>query len=201
MIGVCSLLRLLLIVMLVLMVSACSSRTAPTRFYALTPVAGSKFSASSDRKLAVGLEPVVMPGYLDRPQIVTRATADRFMLGEFDQWAEPFHGLVTRTLAEDLYELTDAKEVSVLPQTREIRLDRIVDVVVLRFDAEGSAVVLNANWRVFDRNDKQLAAGRFETRSPLANIADYDGLVAAMSQSLGGLAQAIADGIAAKPGR
>jgi len=140
-----SVLRLLLSVMLVLAVSACSLRTAPTRFYALTPVAASNSSAPSDRKLAVGLEPVVIPGYLDRPQIVTRATPDRFTLGEFDQWAEPFHGLVTRILAEDLYQSTDAKEVSVLPQTRDTRLDRVVDVVILRFDAEGSAVVLNAN--------------------------------------------------------
>jgi hypothetical protein len=54
---------------------------------------------------------------------------------------------------------------------------------------------------VFDRNDKQLAGGRFETQSPVANIADYDGLVAAMSQSLGQLAQAIAEGIGVKPTR
>jgi uncharacterized lipoprotein YmbA len=196
-----SVLGLLLSVALVLTISSCSTRTAPTRFYALTPIAASNSSTSSERKLAVGLEPVAIPGYLDRPQIVTRATPDRFMLGEFDQWAEPFHGLVTRILAEDLYRLSDAKEVSVLPQTRETRLDRVVDVVLLRFDAEGSTVVLNANWRVFDRNDKQLAGGRFETQSPVANITEYDGLVAAMSQSLGQLAQAIADGIAVKPTR
>jgi hypothetical protein len=72
------------------------------------------------------------------------------------------------------------------------------DFVLLRFDAEDSAVVLNANWKVFDRNDKQLAGGRF---SPLVNIADYDGLVAARSQSRGGLAQAIGDGIAVKRAR
>jgi len=54
---------------------------------------------------------------------------------------------------------------------------------------------------VFDRNDKQLAGGRFETQSPVANITEYDALVAAMSQSLSRLAQAIAEGIGVKPPR
>jgi uncharacterized lipoprotein YmbA len=183
---------------LLLVAPACSSVSAPTRFYALTPIAVSK-PASADRKLAIGLDPVVIPGYLDRPQIVTRATPDRFMLAEFDQWGEPFLGLVTRILAEDLYQLTDAKEVTVLPQSQETRLDRLVHVVMLRFDAEASAVILKADWKIFDRNEKELAGGRFETQSPVSSVGNYDGLVAAMSQSLGRLAQTIADAIAGRP--
>jgi uncharacterized lipoprotein YmbA len=188
-------LRLMAFVALVLVIPACSSVTAPTRFYTLTPVGGSNPESTTDRKLAIGLDPVVIPGYLDRPQIMTRAAPARFTLGEFDQWAEPFHGMVTRILAEDLYRLTNSNEVTVLPQTHETRLDRLVDVVLLRFDAEAGAVILRADWKVFDRNERALAGGRFETQTPVANIADYEGLVTAMSQSLGRLAEEIAKGM------
>ena len=165
--------------LLVLTAAACSSN-APTRFYALTPVAAAKPASVLDRKLTLGLETVVIPGYLDRPQIVTRETPERFVLGEFDQWAEPFQGLVTRTLAEDLYQRTNAKEVTVLPQSRGTPLDRVVEVVVLRFDAEGGAVILKADWSIFDRNEKELASGRFETQSPISSSGDYAMIVAAM---------------------
>src|SRR5439155_26823831 len=116
-----------------LVASSCGSVTAPTRFYALTSTAGSSSIPTTDRKLVIGLDPVVIPGYLDRPQIVTRASSARFMLGEFDQWAEPFHGMVTRILAEDLYQLANAKEVTLLPHTHETRLDRFVEVSIPRF--------------------------------------------------------------------
>jgi uncharacterized protein len=184
----------------VLTAAACSSN-APTRFYALTPIAAAKPASVLDRKLTLGLETVVIPGYLDRPQIVTRETPERFVLGEFDQWAEPFQGLVTRTLAEDLYQRTNAKEVTILPQSRGTPLDRVVEVVVLRFDAEGGAVILKADWSIFDRNEKELAGGRFETQSPVSSSGDYAMIVAAMSEALGRLAQEIAQAAAAKAPR
>jgi len=123
------------------------------------------------------------------------------VLGEFDQWAEPFQGLVTRILAEDLYQRTNAKEVTILPQSRGTPLDRVVEVIVLRFDAEGGAVILKADWSIFDRNEKELAGGRFETQSPISSSGDYAMIVAAMSEALGRLAQEIAQAAAAKAPR
>ena len=187
--------RVVAIAMVTLALPACTSATAPTRFYALTPVGEPNPAAAANRNLAIGVDPVGIPGYLDRPQIVTRLAPSRFALGEFDQWAEPFHGMVTRILAEDLYRTTGVKEITALPQTHETRLDRIVDVTLLRFDAEANAVILEATWRILDRNDKVLAGGRFETQSPVANMKDYEALVIAMSQALGQLAQKIAEGL------
>lgn len=60
---------------------------APTRLYVLAPVETPALPASG--ALSVGVGPMHVPGYLDRPQIVTRRDADRIDLGDFDQWGEP----------------------------------------------------------------------------------------------------------------
>src|SRR5262245_19194049 len=39
--------------------------------------------------VSIGVGPVIMPGYLDRTQIVTRSGPDRVKLASFHRWAEP----------------------------------------------------------------------------------------------------------------
>ena len=185
--------------LLALMLSATGcSGTPPTRFYTLTPAEAAAPAPASGRKLAIGLEPVVLPGYLNRPQIVSRATPTQIDLGEFDYWAEPLDGMVTQVLAESIFRLAPAKTIVTLPQQRETRLDRVIDVVVRRFDCDaGAMAVLEADWRIFDRNDRQIAGNRFQAQSPVSGSDDYPAMVRGMSHSLGLLAEAIAQGLAA----
>ncbi len=195
------LLNVAALAVLTLSAAACST-TPPTRFYALTPVAAAEPPPSPDRTLSIGVEPVALPGYLDRPQIVTRSTPVQIDLADLDQWAEPFGGMVTETLAESLYLLAPAKSVTTLPRRHDIMLDRIVEVVVRRFDVDaGSAAVLEAEWRIFNSKDEQIADSRFRTQSPVSASADYQAMVRAMSECLGILAQESAQGLAATASR
>ena len=50
----------------------------------------------------IGVGPITVPKYLDRPQIVTRSGRNQLALGEFDRWAEPLQDNVLRVLAENL---------------------------------------------------------------------------------------------------
>ena len=83
----------------------------------------------------IGLGPLTLPQYLDRPDIVTRAGANQMRLGDFSQWAEPLEPLLTRIMAEDLYALLGAKDVIPIPQRGDLPLDRVVEVDFARFDA------------------------------------------------------------------
>jgi uncharacterized lipoprotein YmbA len=73
----------------------------PTRFYTLSPLA----DASGGTPLAdlpeftVGVGPVTLPPYLDRPQLVTRAGGNRMVLADFDSWVEPLQGMFARVSA------------------------------------------------------------------------------------------------------
>ena len=73
----------------VLIVSGCSL-TQPSRFYTLSSLSdagAAKTEAQTD--LAVGVGPISLPNYTDRPEVVTRASPNEFYFAEFDRWAEP----------------------------------------------------------------------------------------------------------------
>jgi len=71
----------------VLLVLSGFAKTPPTRFYVLPVLTGAETAALSSGvkpDLTIGVGPVTLPPYLDRPQIVTRASRAKLELGEFD---------------------------------------------------------------------------------------------------------------------
>src|SRR5262249_50890681 len=82
--------------------SGCAS-SPPTRFYVLPSMTSAETAPpAAPRDLIIGVGPVTLYPYLDRLQIVTRASRARLALGEFDQWAAPLQDSVTRALGENL---------------------------------------------------------------------------------------------------
>src|SRR5688572_3744038 len=122
----------------------------PTQYYTLSTLAEPAAVPRREQGLVIGLGPLTLPQYLDRPSIVTRTGANQMKLGDFSQWAEPLEPLLTRIMAEDLYALTGANDVIPIPQRGDLPLDRVVEVDVARFDAnEAGEVSLDARWRVY----------------------------------------------------
>src|SRR5512135_1083107 len=89
---------------LAVLLCACGS-TAPSRFYTLSPVA---VNAPMDRDplpqggLTVGVGPVGIPDYLERPHIVTRNGDNGLDLAEYDRWAGSLKQDIMRVLIQDL---------------------------------------------------------------------------------------------------
>src|SRR5882757_4935 len=83
-----------------LLLSGCAE-SKPARFYVLTPLMAAK-EATAAKGPALGVGPVVIPQYLDRPEIVTRSSDNRLDLANFDQWGGRFGDNITRALAENL---------------------------------------------------------------------------------------------------
>jgi uncharacterized protein len=134
-----------------LLLAGCTA-TTPTRFYTLSSLLAAPGEATKapPHDLAVGVGPVTLPEYLNRPQIVTRAGRNRVVLADFDSWIEPLDGLFTRTLTENLSLLLGTDDVLPLPLRRAIRLDYDVEVNVTRFDVDSSGnAVLDARWLVY----------------------------------------------------
>lgn len=175
--------------------------TQPTNFYTLSPATGPNVSKRSADGLVIGLGPITLPQYLDRPDIVTREGANQMRLSEFSKWAEPLEPLLTRIMAEDLYAILDANDVIPVPQRGDIPLDRVVEVDFSRFDADASGqVVLDARWRVYQGdNETLLASGRSQVTEQGAPVPDFDAIVAAMSRALGQASEEIAKAIASPP--
>ena len=188
---------------LLLVVAGCSG-SPPTEFYTLSgmqlPPGG-----PSAAKTVVGVGPVTLPDYLDRPQIVTRASGNRVVLASFHSWVEPVDGMFTRVLVSNLSSLLATDNVVTVPQRRAMTLDYQVEVNVSRFDADSEGrAVLDARWWVFGKNGEQLIGeGRSTIVEPVAEPtgadagsngepASYEAIVAAMSTALAQMSSGIA---------
>jgi uncharacterized protein len=173
----------------------CAPGTTTTRFYVLS-AAPAPAPALPVRDVTVGVGPVTLPAYLDRPQVVTRTGRDEVDIAEFDRWAEPLRDAVPRVLAENLAGQIPADRVVVFPWRATRGVLYQVAVEVTRFDgATGSEAVLRARWRVLDGQGRELAFGTSDLREA-TSASGYVGLVAAQSRLLGRLSAEIAAGLA-----
>src|SRR5689334_21055676 len=172
--------------------NGCAS-SPPTRFYVLPSMTGADAAPpAAPRDLTIGVGPVTLPPYLDRLQIVTRASRARLVLGEFDQWAASLSDSVTRVLAENLSLLISTERVLLHPWDRTAEPDYRVTVEVEQFDAgPNGEVVLAARWQILSANDKELVM-RKARLTATAGRQDYEATVIAMGHTLDALSQDIA---------
>ena len=185
----------------VLGTAACiGGRASPaTQHYVLSPVieAPSGGTASPAGPLVVGVGPVTLPTYLDRPQMVIRPAPDLIEIREFDQWGEPLRNGVTRVVAVNLARLLPESRVVAFPwcSTEAIGYQVIVDIGPMDGPAGGS-VALDARWRVLDRFGSEVAV----RVSRLSEPAGTGTAAAAMSRALGVLSHDIARELKATEG-
>ena len=189
----------------------------PTQFYTLGPAAASsptaesverKVSASTSRSrvaatgaVGIGVGPVLLPGYLDRNQIVVRTGADRVELSMFHRWAEPLADGIVRTLAEEIGARVPTERIVIFPWRGVVArvIQYQVVVAVLRFDGRpGGDVTLDTRWRILGRDGDELAFRR-STVIETAAGSGYEPMVAAMSRALVTLGQEIAAEIRTLP--
>lgn len=188
--------RVLLCAALSLGIAAC--RSEPTNFYLLTPLQapddGSDTQSAAGPWLGVG--PIEVPHYLDRPQIVLQATAGAVTMGEFDRWAEPLHDGLIRVLGENLAVLVPTNRVTSFPWRRAAAIDYqvIVQLISLDADVDGN-VSLAARWTLMGPGgDVELLRGQTRMTQP-ADTTSYSDIVMAMSRVVASLAGEIADAV------
>ena len=63
------------------------------------------------RASTIGVFPVAMPDYLDRPQVVTRVSENEIKLDEFNRWAEPLKENFYTVLVENLSTLLSNEKI------------------------------------------------------------------------------------------
>lgn len=182
-----------------LFLSACSG-TQPSRFYTLSDLStGDTGTNPAQGDLVVGVGPITLPRYLDRPEVVQRTSPNEFQFAEFDRWGEPLGDVFPRTMVDNLSVLLETDRVFALPRRRSTALDYQVEVQVIRFDADvGGDAVLDARWEVFDKKGQSLYLGRSTLREPVVDEG-VEPVVAAMSQTVASLSREIARAISLLP--
>jgi uncharacterized lipoprotein YmbA len=174
--------------------SACAGKSATSQFYVLSSLPQPVLSAAEGT--VIGVFPVSMPDYLDRPQIVTRVSDNEIKLDEFRRWAEPLKDSFTRALVQNLSTLLKTAKVIKTTQSTGSLMSLQVAVEVVQFDgALGGDVVLIAKWGLFEPDGRKLLLGKGSTFKEPTGAATYEALVAAESKAVAALSREIAEAI------
>jgi len=193
---------ILLFYMTTVALGGCAS-SAPSRFYMLTSVSTSEPQqplVGALREVAIGVGPVELPSYLDRPQMATRAGPYEIEFAEFNQWAEPLANNVTRVLSENLSHLLATDRMAIYPWPRSTPVAYQVRVRMTHFEGTlGEQSRLSAQWHIIDVEEQQELMRQTSPFQPAVEAADYGSLAAALSQGLGALSQDIAAALRALP--
>jgi uncharacterized protein len=179
-----------------LLLAGCFGSAGTSAYYTLNPaVPGS--GAPENRaaaRLIVGLGPLSLPDYLDRPAIVTRIGPNRLAVNEGHRWAGPLKSEIARVIADDLESLTGARRVVIFPWSVELEPDLKVRIDIQAFEGRpGGKVKLKAAWQLTPGRSDQPAVQRVSLIETDVQGDDFDGLAAAMSRALADLSRQVAD--------
>ena len=158
--------------------------------------------AAARQGIVLGIGPVRVQDYLNRPQIVTRTSTSEIMLHEFHYWGEPLSTNFTVVLAQNLSALLSTDRIFIFPyrnkQNLPLQYQVIVDVI--RFDGEpgvkASLLVQYCILQFQDNGMKELVTRQPSFSKPLADDSIAT-LVAAMSELVADLSREIAGEIKA----
>jgi uncharacterized lipoprotein YmbA len=188
---------------LCLLLGGCISvPTSPTaRFYTLQPIkeiGGIELAGAGNlSNLVLGVGPVSLPEYLNRPQIVTRRPDNTVEFAQFDRWAEPLDAGVARLIAKNFSVLLPTVNVEIFPWNSVIPVKYQVIMEVIQLDCKlDSEAILLLQWSVVDAKEKSiLLAKRSEYRKPIEGK-NYYSLVQTVSSILDSTSREIAQALA-----
>jgi len=187
-------------VSLTLALSGCISvGTSPSpRFYMLHCVDKSKISQAFDTPVgtSIGLGPVNIPVYLDKPKIATEDSNNMLKFAEFDRWGEPLETALARVINENLTVMMPQATIEVFPWNLfvSVRYQVIVDVIQMKANLDKDLFLL-VKWSIIDLKNKNVAfTKRSEFSQPIAPH-NYTGLAEAVSNAAILLSSQIAQGV------
>jgi uncharacterized lipoprotein YmbA len=186
--------RLLLIAVTLLALVGCGS-TRPSNFYQLDEPAATRLSGL-ERGIAVGVGPINLEPYLDRPQIVMRGAGHKLELSEFNRWAEPLKDSISRVIIVNLSNMLESTRVFKVPRrNKTIILEFRIEIDIARFDGElGGDALLVARWTLYGQDDKAVLT-KVSIISESTGGEGFDNLIAAQNRTLQKLSREIFDAI------
>jgi uncharacterized lipoprotein YmbA len=133
-----------------------------------------------------------LAGYLDRNNIVLKATDYKLSLNTQKQWAEPLGDMIGRVLTQDLSQRLPGRTVFGQSGAITANADLRVEIDIQNFDEDGSGeVVLNAQYAVEQGFTHRPLASQHVSLHAAPASPDAAALAATMSSLLGQLADQI----------
>ncbi|MBK1826439.1 PqiC family protein [Haloferula rosea] len=172
-------------------IAAHLSSCAPAKsYYLLTP----EGSAPAGGGMGIGVGPVALAAYLDRPNLVFQEGANRLALAESHRWAGDLEDNIASVIATNLGRRKNTGNVRTYPwgDDSQLRYQVSIDIRQLHGTANGDAFV-DAAWRVYSLPDRRMITSKSWSGTEPLRADGYDELAAAQSRLLAKLSTRIAD--------
>ena len=188
--------------------AGCASASGE-RFYTLSEESSGNSRASDTETrvtrpgaagpLSIVISSVTVPELVDRPQIVTRDTANRVNVSEQNLWAEPLKSAIGRVVAARLAETLAPARVAAYPQASIADPDLRITIDVQRMDAvPGGEAVIEALWSVRRSSDGMTRPGRTIATRQIEGVG-YEEAVRAWSAALDDVSRDIGSAVKEVP--
>jgi uncharacterized lipoprotein YmbA len=192
-------LKLVVVALVLPTLVGCSS--SPTRLYVLSATA-EKSATASGQGIPIGIGPVTLPKYLDRPQMVARVASNSLSQGDFDQWGGDLNDNITRVLAVNLANLLGTDRVSLYPWPDPSVVGYQITLDITQFEqGPNGGATLDAFWSLTKPSSGKILLTRRSTHQENGAPGTSDPAqshaagAAAMSQALEALSRDIAAAI------
>ncbi len=179
-------------IVLISLVLLASCGTTARSFYILTPDG----TAPSGGGQGIGVGPVTVAEYIDRPNLVIARSPNQLAVAEDHRWAGDLSASIARVTAANLGRRLHTGNVRVYPWSNDGDLSYQIslDIRQLHGGDDGIAVI-EAGWRVYSLPERKLKAARTFVDREALQSSGYPALVAAQSRLLSRLADHIAAGL------
>ncbi len=179
-----------------LLLAGCSSKS---NFYQMHPKEVKEHgSVTALKKTVIGIEEVDVAEYLDKPQIMTRLSAERLQLHETERWAEGFDKNVQSVLAYDLSVMLPYYTFLIRPWSEPVEDKYRIYVRIDRFDGDSNGTVtVDGRWSLVEVEErKSLVSEKIHMQQQ--GTPTIDGIVATQSRLLEKLSRHMAKRIRTK---
>jgi uncharacterized lipoprotein YmbA len=196
-----SLLNTLFILLLSGLMYGCIGGTSPKSvYYVFTPSQNTPAAQSQLNEYSLGIGPVTIPEFLERPQIITRQGKNILHINEFHRWADSLEAQITDVLVVNLSNLLDTPNVIAYPWIKPFLPKYQLYIKFRRFDGNlADSITMDAIWRLVDtKNKKELLSRRLFQTVP-TNNKGYKAYVNALNTAVEQLSQDIAHSILLSP--
>jgi len=184
----------LLVFLVCTLLSSCAP-TVPVNYYQLSALEMTRSAPATPEagKMVIGIGPMRLPEYLERPKIVTRVTPNRLQLADNHRWAEPLSENIPRVLGENLSALlgTDRILLHPWPSSRTTDYQLLVEVLHFENESDGAARLV-ALWSVKGQDGRIMVQERRSSFRIPATSQNQEGLVVALNEALGSFCREIA---------
>ena len=180
--------RFIVVSVLVLapLVNGCTNSAKSIQFYRLTAdveLTNTPHVNKKDKGPVVGLGPIRIPDYLNRPQIIVAVTPHQYLLSEDHRWAERLDQTISLALYQVLPSQLNTDRLVRYPWAQREVVDYQVSMDIIEFnvDATGQSRLV-AQWFI-KHKDNTILDKRSEYQFP-GSSTDYGLMVKAQSHCL-----------------